>query len=443
MKSKRFFALLSAAIMLMSAAGCNGDNSSDTESTSAPAASSTSSAADDTSSGATSVFVADSVLKSDLPADTVVVSVEGHEDMNITFGDFMKDYKYFLSGYQITDDTSFMYIEMATAQRQYIANSLLNEKIMEKKFYEYGLSLTEEDEAQIDADTQANIQYMKEIYQSMALLSDDSLSEDEVVAYGEQQYAAMLQYCGMTEDDIRNWQRSSVIQTKLVEYVKEQNPYDYSESEAQVQILEDSAKAAYAEDPSTLNPDGMKNLWLPEGTRAVQHILIGFDEVTQSEISTLRSEGSDADADALIEEKLTELSEELAEIQDKLAAGEEMEALIAEYSDDANGAQLYYAAPGSTSTYGTEFANAAMDIAAIGETAVCSTDYGYHIISYVSEATVSADVRKGYVDAVHVYLESAYHAQIFDELLTEWRNEYSFTIDSDALILLTEETTTE
>lgn len=440
MKSRKISAILAAAAMLLSFAGCNGDGSSSKAESTTP---STTTQSSTTQSGSTSIFYADSVLKSDLPLDTVVVSVEGHEDMNITFGDFMKDYKYFLSGYQITDDTAFMYIEMATAQRQYIANSLLNEKIMEKKFYEYGLSLTEEDEAKIEADTEANVQYMKEIYQSMAMMTDDTMSEEDVIAYGEQQYEAMLKYCGMTIDDIRNWQRSSVIQSKLVEYITEQHPYDYSESEAQVQALEDNAKAAYAEDPSTLNPDVMTNLWLPEDTRAVQHILIGFDAVTRSEITTLRSEGKNDEADAMVEEKLAELAEELAEAQDKLAAGEDIEALIAEYSDDTNGTQLYYAAPGSTSTYGTEFAKAAMDIAAIGETAVCSTDYGYHIISYVSDATVSAEARKGYVDAIHVYLESAYHAQIFDELLTEWRNEYNFTIDSDALILLTEEETTE
>lgn len=439
MKSRKLLTIIAAAAMLLSFAGCNGGGSSKPESTKA----STTSQSEAQSSGSTSIFYADSVLKSDLPLDTVVISVEGHEDMNVTFGEFLKDYKYYLAGNQITDDTAFMYIEMATAQRQYIANSMLNEKIMEKKFYEYGLSLTAEDEAQIEADTNENIQYMKEIYQSMVMINDETISEEDAAIYGEQQYNEMLEYCGLTKEDLIKWFRSSAIQTKLVEYIKSLNPYDYAESEAQVQALEDGAKASYAEDPSTLNPDVMTNLWLPDGTRAVQHILIGFDELTQSEISTLRSEGNDADADAMVEEKLTELNGELTEVQEKLAAGKDLEALIAEYSDDANGTQLYYAAPGSSSTYGTEFAKAAMDIAAVGETAVCSTDYGYHIISYVSDATVSPEARKSYVDAIHVYLESAYHAKIFDELVTEWRNEYNYTIDSDALILLTDEETTE
>jgi parvulin-like peptidyl-prolyl isomerase len=310
---------------------------------------------------------------------------------------------------------------------------------MEKKFNEYGLSLTAEDEKKIDADTEADIKFMKEIYQSMVQMSDETLTEEQIITYGEQQYNAMLEYCGLTKNDIRNWYRSNVIQTKLVEYVSQQNPYDYANSEAQAEIIENNAKTAYAEDPSTLNPDVMKMLWLPEGSRAVKHILIGFDEVTYNEIASLRSAGKNDDADALIEEKLPQLSEKLKQVQDKLAAGQDFDALIEEYSDSQNGAELFYAAPGSTSSYGMAFAKAAMEIPSIGETAVCATDYGYHVICYVDDATVSPETRKEYVDAIHVYLESSYHAEKFDEALTEWRSGYKYTIDRDALILLDEE----
>ena len=415
--NRRILSLFAAAAVAVCAAGCG---AKDTVSSIVP------------TQGA-------SVLSSGTSFDTVVAEFEGNSDMNVTFGDFLKEYKYYLAGYQITDDSVDPYASMLSGQREYIVNYLINEKIMEKKFTELGLTLTDEDNKQIDEDTAAGVENMKSTFRTRVQLasSGEALSEDELAKRVEEEYDKMLADCGLTEDDLRSWQRSIHIQNKLTEYLNADFVYEYSEAEKEVEKVIADAKAAYEADNSAYDPDALKSLYIPDGSRYIQHILIKFDDQTVTDLSTLREDGKDAEADKLRDEKLAELSAEIAEVESKVASGEDFSALMTQYSDDGDKTASYLIAPGTT-MYMDGFAECALGIAALGGTDTVVTDYGWHIIKYTEDAVVTEESVKQYTEMLHEYLEEQYRTQNLNESMAAWRKEYKYTVDREILMLAAE-----
>ncbi len=429
MKSKKILAALAASVMLVSSAACSTNSNTSDNSTS--------------SAGTPAAPAGTSVLTSDIAADTVVASFDGHDDMYVTFGEFLKEYKYYLYQYALPDDSDPNYAEMFQGQREYIINYLINEKIAEKKFSEFGLTLSDEDIKQIEADTKTGIENLKEnnlkpIVQ-YSLTEGDTLSDEELDKKVEEKYQEMLTTCGISEEDFKSWQRAIVVQNKIMDYVNKDYVYDPADAIEQLEAVVESTKQAYESDPSSYEPDSMASIWIPEGSREVQQILIGFDSDSLAEIQALRKEGKDSEADALVEEKLNGIDDRIKEVENKLAAGEDFSALMKEYSDDTDTSAVYIVVPGNK-LYVSSFTECAMSIPAVGESGTCVSDYGYHIIKYTAEAIVTDDEYNSYLDSMHSYLENAHKSQNLSNATKEWREEYKFTIDRDAL-LLSEETT--
>lgn len=432
--NKRSIAIAAAIVMMLSMAACSDKDgaSSDTSGTSAP----TGNVSQVETSGA-------SVLSADIAMDTPVASAVlngGTEDaaLKVTFLDFIKEYKYRLAGYQITDDSAEPYASVLADEREYIVNYLINEKIMYKKFTELGLTISADEEAKIDSDTEAGIEQIKA--QIKARIEQAELLPDEELAQKvEAEYTKLITDCGLTYDDIRNWQKSIVVQTKLTEHLNAEFVYDPTNTEQQVEALIESAKSSYEADHSSYNMDAMKSLWIPEGSRNIKHILLKFEDDVMTEISTLRSEGKTAEADALRDAKIAEMSDKISEVEGKVAAGEDFSELMDKYSDDGDTTISYLIVPG-TAVYMDGFAETALSISEIGGTAVCVTDYGWHIIKYIEDAKVSDEDIKTYKDSLHAYMEEQYRSQNFGNAMKEWRTEYTIEIDRD-LLLLGEETT--
>lgn len=427
--NRRLSAIIAAAIMLLSLAGCT-DSSSPESGTSS-----------DTTSNVTSspiVTAGASVLTSGTPLDTVVALIDGHEDMNITFGDFLKEYKYRLAGYQITDDTQEMYASVLQEEREYIVNYLINERIMYKKFEELGFTLSDEDNKQIDEDTAAGIAGIKESLKQR-IKATELLSEDELNARAEEEYEKMLAECGLTYEDIRGWQKAIVVQTKLTEYLNAEYTYDPAPTNAQVDTLIEEAKSRYAADPANFDASATASLWIPEGSRYVKHILLKFDDEVVTEITTLRDEGKNTEADALRDEKLADMSAKISEVQGKVDAGENFDQLMSIYSDDGDTTMSYIISPG-TEMYMDGFAETSFSIPEIGGTAVCVTDYGWHMIKYTEDAFVDEAELQAYKDSLHQYMEEQYRSQNYGTAMKEWRTEYTFNIDRSTLMLADDST---
>ncbi len=430
---KLISALITAAVITTGVAGCSGNNTSSDGSQQTT---------ESTTSGVAGVDTR-SVLTEDIAADTVIArATSGDINMEITFGEFIKEYKYYLASNGMTDDVNPYYASTLQERREYIVNYLINEKIVRAKFEELGYTLSEEDMAQIASDAEASIANIKaSLVNSIgsSLAEGTAITEEELNARAEEQFNNLLTSCGLTVEDMHGWQESSHIQNLLNKHVNKDFELDYSEAEAQVAKVAADAKTMYESDPSAYDPNAYKAVYIPEGSRYVKHILLKFEDGVFEDIYALREEGKDADADKLRDEKIAEMQSTIDTVEGKVASGEDFDTLMGEYSGDGDTTVSYLISP-DTGLYMDGFAETAMDIAELNGTASCITDYGYHIIKYVSEAVVTEDDIKKTTDGIYQYLIEATQAQNFSKSVKEWREAYSFEIERDILLLAAEET---
>lgn len=439
MKARNIIAILAAAAVIMTAAGCSGNTSGSGEST-VSESSSENSPADN--SGSTAGTAA-SVLTADTAADTVIASCEGRDDMNITFGQFLKEYKYYMQNYGLTDDTSSDNADTLQIQRERIVNYLINEKIFMVKYKELLPELTEEELAQIRSDGDKTISDMKQSCKDgISSMSVEKFTDEELDKKADDAFDALLSECGLTEEDFHNWAYSAAIQNKLLDYVNRDFTLDESEAETQLQNVIDGARSSYESDPANYDGNSYASVYIPEGSRYIEQIALKLPDADITEINDLRDNGDDEGADALRAEKLKSLDEKLAEVQAKIDAGEDFEALMKEYSDDSDTSAKYLITPGAE-IYVNGLSEAAMGIAEVGGMTTFGSDYGYHIIKNLGTAEVDPEQTKQMTQAIYNYLLENYKAQNFNAAVREWRDEYKFTIDRDILMLAEETAETD
>ncbi len=440
MKAKKIIALLAAAAVIMTAAGCSNNTSSDSSESAVTDTSDTS----DTVSSDTSGDASDestetgSVLTADTAADFVIASCEGREDMNVTFGQFLKEYKYYMQNYGLTDDTSGDNAEVLRQQRERIVNYLINEQIFRVKFAELLPEFTEEELAQIQAYGDDQISQMKQSCKDgISSASVEKYTDEELTKMADDAFSSILAECGLTEEDFHDWAYTAAIQDKLSEYVNKDFTLDYSEAETQLQNVIDGAKSSYESDPANYDGNSFSSVYIPEGSRYIEQIALKLPDADITEINDLRDSGDDEGADKLRAEKLKSLDEKLAEVQAKIDGGEDFEALMKEYSDDSDTSAKYLITPGSE-IYVDGLSEAAMGIEEVGGMTTFGSDYGYHIIKNLGTAEVDPEETKEMTQAIYDYLLTNYKASNFNAAVREWREEYNFTIDRGVLLLAEE-----
>ena len=376
--------------------------------------------------------------------DTVVAhptNDERMEEMNITYEMFRKEYKYFLVSAGIEDDTGETAAAYCTSQRQNIINYLINEQIIIRKAKEMGLyDLTEEEQKEVDDALAEQIAEQVEYYGNMAALelsadggeSASAMTDEEKEKIGNQKLDEILEKCGMTRDDLRWWAQSSKITSKLQNALAETVPY--SEAEKTFREVRDLAEELYKTDISQYTMSGYDEIWLPEGSRLIKHVLIGFDDDTASEITALRREGSDEEADKKRAEAAEKLASKQEEIEKKLEEGASIDELIKEYSADAQGSAAYpdgYTVIPNGVEFMEEFQKAAFVPEKIGDRTTCVTDYGVHIMVYAGNAKITDETIKEFTE----YLYEQLKQKEFSDKMSEWAEEYAYEIDYETLRL--------
>lgn len=376
---------------------------------------------------------------------------EDLEEMNITYEMFRKEYKYYLVNSGIDDDTAEMVAEMCKTQRSKIINYLVNEQIILRKAKEMGIyDLTEEEQREVDEDFDDKIAEQVKYYGNLAEKelaaqnadssadgeqSDETesvpaMTDEEKEEIGNKKLDEMLEKCGMTRDDLRWWAQSSKITEKLQKEIGD--TVDYSMAEEEFKGVQKQAEELYKTNMTQYTQGGYDQIWLPEGSRRIKHILIGFDDDTRLAISTLRQEGSDDEANKKREEEAEKLKPKQEEIEKKLDDGGKIDDLIKEYSADAAGSSSnpdgYTVIPNGTS-YMEEFQKAAFVPEKIGDRTTCVTDYGVHIMVYAGNASVSDEMVKQFKDYMYEQLK----LKEFADKMGEWANDYAFEIDYETL----------
>lgn len=357
------------------------------------------------------------------------------DDLEITMDEFEQQYKYFLVQYGIEDDTSADYAEVCKMQRQTIIESLILNKIFLKKAKEMGVpEITDEERTAVKEELDTQFKDQAEYFGQKALTEeapDSSPTDEEIMARGYEELDKMLGECNISRDDLQRWSEDYITITKVLDEIVKDITREEAETNARGSLK--NLKNLYeSENRYYYYQAGYDQLWVPEGARNIKHVLLGFDDDTQMEISLLRTDKKDDEADALREEKAAELADKIAEVEALLDGDTDFNTILLMYSADAAGSSMYpdgYMVAPDDDRYVKEFTEAAFTIDKIGERTVCTTDFGVHIMIYASDAAPDEASIENYIDA-------AYSQMCQDEaerVTEEWKAEYNYTINTEKL----------
>lgn len=231
-----------------------------------------------------------------------------------------------------------------TVYKQLIAETLLQDAVLEAKATELGLDqLDDETMAGLTEEAAANFEsYITSVWDYFA---SDDLTDEEI----REDCVAYLESMGYTED--------ALLESLIDNYVSEQL---YNYITADVTVTEEDIQAAFDElvaeqeasfaDDSTYNTsrnNGDTIVWNPEGYRMVRHVLIKFtdDQATryselQDTLDTLNEElealqTAAEEAAAATDESTTEATDETAAEATAEAADETAPEATAEATDEA------------------------------------------------------------------------------------------------------------
>lgn len=295
-----------------------------------------------------------------------------------------------------------------------IVNSLLPIYVAKQE----GVTLTAEEEAEVQESLQQEID---SLYESYADDVDASITdEDEKRAEEEKLLFADLKANGLTYDkyikSIEDSLRDEAIANKYIEsLLAEVTVTDddvqayYDEQLAYYQERYEEDPANYFDDYSSFLNGGSQPLVVPEGYNYYKHILVLDAE-----------EGEDKDVDAIV-----------AEIYAKIEAGEDFDALIEEYGEDPGMQNEPYKTEGyilseaNASDYYEEFSAAALALENEGDITpeAVQSSKGKHIIKKcgpVEAKTVTLDEVK---DTIREQVETERKNDLYQEYLAQWKEE--------------------
>lgn len=399
------------------------------------------------------------------PKDSDIVAKPANDsspELEVTFGDFNKQYQYYLKANDIDDDTSAENLEDCKTHRTDIINNMTMNRVYMQKARELGLdTLSDEDMAVVDEEYESQINSLIEYYgkkelgvdtssdstssenSSSADNSDSSSSsestdsaessptEDEIKAKGGEVLDAQLKECGLTRDDLHRWLEEYLISANVLDELLKSVTRESAEEVFEEMLTE--MEAIYNSDSKALFfQSGYYKSWLPDGSRMIKQVLLGFDEDTQTQLETLRGEGKDDEADALREEKAAEFTDKIAEVEQKLDDNEDFTTILVNYSSDVAGSTAYpdgyLVLPGDT-RYIEEFVEAAFIPEKVGDRTLCTSDYGVHIMIYASDAETDDEFNEAVIDNILGQMRS----EEAEKLIEQWETEYDYQIDYEKL----------
>ncbi|MGI6239450.1 MAG: peptidylprolyl isomerase [Christensenellales bacterium] len=430
-----------------------------------------------------SLIAVDPVMQADEDMKALVknyaATIATYDGGEITKFDVMSDftnqyaylyYIYSMYGYAMDDTQTLGILEG-------VVNAHMNTRAAALKAEELGIALTDEEIA--ECEEAAQTAYDEAYQEAYANAEGDT---DEVKALNTD---IALYSQGVTYDFYVNQQKWTLIVEKVEELVKADAPEITDaelESRLAIQAIED--ESLYTNDPASFETDmtdpAIVPAWIPEGYRTVKHILLipEGDELTavreartarttaetalsdlSDELAALSEDADDSartaeEIQADIDAKTAEIADLdaalqaaeaacLAAVQDSLDAvyaaldaGEDFDAVMAEYGEDP-GMQSepamsrgYYVSETST-TWDVNFRDAAMALSAVGEYAsepVISSS-GVHIVYYNSDVASGPvaleDIRDAYYEVALAETQDEYMAQRLAEWVSALNPQYA------------------
>lgn len=365
-------------------------------------------------------------------------SVSDKKALTVSIDSFQKEYKYWLSEQKILDDTAEEVAEECAQQRSTIINYLINEQIVVDQAAKLGVTLSEEDQNEVDENYNQLIEQSIEGFKSSVNAGGTTEVDGEaaILEAAEKLFDENLAACGMTRDDLLISLRNIKLTQKLKERLAEDDPVEYSDAEAQYDQIIAGIQQVYENSPADYEQDlYYKYYWLPDNSRLIKHILINFDSDDSTEITACRENNDEAGADKAKAAALEKLRPEVEQIKEQLDNGADFDELAKQYSEDP-GLESYpngYLVVPNGSSYYAEFQQGAYELENIGDYKMVGTDLGWHIIQYASDAVITEENKQAMRDALFQNLQENAADNAYYDKMKQWREEYAYDIAYIAL----------
>ena len=372
----------------------------------------------------------------DIDRNKVIAHVEGadSEKFDIKFGEFYSEYLYYLLSYNISDDMDPKYKDSCETYREDIITYLTFERIFLQVAEEKGCgisSLTEEDKAIIKENAKLSSDNFVSSYTALAEEElGEGATEDEILNRSTEMLVEDLARAELTTDIFEKWETNNLVQEKLLsELTKDVTVTDAEVEEMFNDYVEMAKKAIDADKISYEMDKTLTWVYVPEGTRFADQILVMFDEATRTAISEARAAGNDAEADKLRNEAYNaEMQEKVNNICALLDSGSDFDELQETYNED--GTNDPYTVIPDSALYVSEFTEATFSVDNIGDVAEPAvSDYGVHIIKYAGDETVTEEEKTEIYASMESFILDQKKTGIQQEAYEEWTERFPYTID--------------
>lgn len=334
-------------------------------------------------------------IQAPLTADTVLAVVNG---VDLTYADIKPYYEALQQTYSAQVDITDA--KVAQILKAAAIDNTARMRVVLDKGREKGLDqIADEKRQQIEAT--ADSAYQNALSSVKGMFAKEGVAEEEQLKNAE----AYLTSMGYTKEMMLEQYLMSDLYTTTMNGITE----GLSVTDEQLRQLYDekvaAAKDSYQATPGQYDTDALGGgavYYTPEGVRAVKHILVKMDTAEGQQLKAYQAElqglpeGDEKRAE--LEGKIKAIEDvyrpKLDEIQAKIDAGEDFQALIDEYGEDPGmKAGSAYAEGGypvsqGSMTYDPPFTAAALALANVGDvSAPALGSYGYHFVRYDHELT--------------------------------------------------------
>ena len=317
-----------------------------------------------------------------------------------------------------------------------VLSNLTEDAILTLKAQELGVyAPSAEEEAEIRQRAQASLDEMVEYY--LAYQSDPDKSDEE-------NRAAVLEFLageGTTLESLIESMTAQGWRDRLFEAVTGEMTISEDELRAYYDEACASAEMTYTADPQSYENDrlsGVSVFWNPQGYRRVKRVLIPFsaeNAARMQELTAQISGGDEAAISAAVAEMdaiYASLDATVQEVQSRIAAGEDFDALIDAYGADpylaeggAGREEGYYVSVGSQ-LLDPDFVAAAMALSAPGDVSEpieCAD--GIYLLRYEGDVTPGPVPFETFLEdaEMRASVEDNLRANYYNETVERWLDE--------------------
>lgn len=364
--------------------------------------------------------------------EKIIVAQIGDE--TITKADFESLFDQYLAYYGYTKDSKEIADMIGDLKSEYL-EMVVTDKVAEMKIHDLGYDVfTQEDRDSAKKDAQEWYDSYIDQFVESYMANDESMTKEAAEEKAKKDLDDYMTAQGVSMESMQEQYLSDLKAQRLYDEATKELDITDEQITEKYNTLVESTKTKYEATPTQYYTDvdnGEVIVYKPEGYYYIKHILISYDEDT---LAQLREAADDEAKDALVKQGCEKIQKKADEILAKVKAGDDFDALIAQYGEDPgmknepNKTTGYLFRP-SIGRYYAEFEEAAALLTEDGMTSeLVASQSGYHILKRVSTVSSGVVLLKDVKEQIKDMLLEEKGAELYNEKLGEWMLEYNTAV---------------